>query len=153
MMKKKVMIIAAVIVIVGAAVLAVGRTQSWQPRSYTVDGEGYSAQVVNGNELILDLDANPTTGYSWVITSVPEQFASDYDNYVQDEAEEDMTGVGGTQEYHIVALNDGTGTMTLEYKQDWDGGESDGTYELKLEISRHKKTQLQIDSVTFEKVE
>ena len=153
MMKKKVMIIAAAIVIVGAAVLAVGRTQSWQPRSYTVDGEGYSAQVVNGNELILDLDANPTTGYSWVITSAPEQFASDYDNYVQDEAEEDMTGVGGTQEYHIVALNDGTGTMTLEYKQDWDGGESDGTYELKLEISRHKKTQLQIDSVTFEKVE
>ncbi len=153
MMKKKVMIIAAAIIIVGAAVLAVGRTQSWHPRSYTVDGEGYSAQVVNGNELILDLDANPTTGYSWVITSAPEQFASDYDNYVQDEAEEDMTGVGGTQEYHIVALNDGTGTMTLEYKQDWDGGENEGTYELKLEISRHKETQLQIDSVTFEKVE
>ena len=43
--------------------------------------------------------------------------------------------------------------MTLEYKQDWDGGESDGTYELKLEISRHKKIQLRIDSVTFEKVE
>ena len=153
MMKKKGMIIAAAIVIVGAAVLAVGKTQSWQPQSYTVDGEGYSAQVVNGSELILDLDANPTTGYSWVITSVPEQFASDYDNYVQDEVEEDMTGVGGTQEYHIVALNDGTGIMTLEYKQDWDGGESDSTYELKLEISRHKKTQLQIDSVTFEKVE
>ena len=35
MMKKKVMIIAAAIVIVGAAVLAVGKTQSWQPRSYT----------------------------------------------------------------------------------------------------------------------
>ncbi len=125
MMKKKVMIIAAAIIIVGAAVLAVGRTQSWQPKSYTIEGDGYSAQVVNGNELILDLDANPTTGYSWVITSVPEQFASDYDNYVQDEADEDMTGVGGTQEYHIVALNDGTGTMTPEYKQDWDGGESD----------------------------
>lgn len=153
MMKKKVMIIAAAIVIVGAVVLTVTKTQSWQPRSYTVDGEGYSAQVVNGNELILDLDANPTTGYSWVITSVPEQFSSDYDNYIQDEAEEGMTGVGGTQEYHIIALNDGTGIMTLEYKQDWDGGESDSIYELKLKISRHKKTQLQIDSVTFEKVE
>lgn len=153
MMKKKVMIIAAAIVIVGAVVLTVTKTQSWQSRSYTVDGEGYSAQVVNGNELILDLDANPTTGYSWVITSVPEQFSSDYDNYIQDEAEEGMTGVGGTQEYHIIALNDGTGIMTLEYKQDWDGGESDSIYELKLKISRHKKTQLQIDSVTFEKVE
>lgn len=152
-MKKKVMIITAAVVIVGAVVLTVAKTQSWQPKSYTVEGEGYSAQVVNGNELILDLDANPTTGYSWMITSVPEQFSSDYDNYIQDEAEEDMTGVGGTQEYHIIALNDGTGIMTLEYKQDWDGGESDGTYELKLEISRHKKTQLQIDSVTFEKVE
>ena len=153
MMKKKVMIIAAAIVIVGAAVLTVAKTQSWQPRSYTVDGEGYSAQVLNGNELILDLDANPTTGYSWVITSVPEQFSSDYDNYIQDEAEEGMNGVGGTQEYHIIALNDGTGIMALEYKQDWDGGESDSIYELKLKISRHKKTQLQIDSVTFEKVE
>ena len=153
MMKKKVMIIAAAIVIVGAVVLTVAKTQSWKPRSYTVDGEGYSAQVVNGNELILDLDANPTTGYSWAITSLPEQFSSDYDNYIQDEAEEGMDGVGGTQEYHIIALNDGTGIMTLEYKQDWDGGESDGVYELKLEISRHKKTQLQIDSVTFEKVE
>lgn len=153
MMKKKVMIMAVTIVVVGAAVLAVGRSQSWQPESYTVEGEGYSAQVVNGSELILDLDANPTTGYSWSITSMPEQFTSDYNMYVQDEAEEGMTGVGGKQEYHILTLDDGTGTMTFEYEQEWDGGESGGTYELKLEISRHKKTQLQIDSVTFEKVE
>ncbi len=152
-MKKTIMIIAAAIVIVGEAVLIVTKTQSWQPKSYTVEGEGYSAQVINGNELILDLDVNPTNGYSWVITSVQEQFSSDYDNYVQDEAEEDMVGAGGTQEYHMIALNDGTGIMMLEYKQDWNGGESDGTYELKLEISRHKKTRLQIDSVTFEKVE
>lgn len=152
-MKKKVMVVAAAIVIMGAAGLTVAKAQSWQPQSYTVEGEGYTAQIINGSELILDLDANPTTGYSWSITSMPGQFTSDYNIYVPDEAEEGMTGVGGKQEYHILALDDGTGTMTFEYEQEWDGGESDGTYELKLEISRHKKTQLQIDSVTFEKVE
>ena len=43
--------------------------------------------------------------------------------------------------------------MTLQYKQDWEGGQVDGTYDLTLTVSRHHKKYLQIDSVKFVKVE
>jgi hypothetical protein len=52
-----------------------------------------------------------------------------------------------------VALKEGTGTMTMQYKQDWEGGQVDGTYELTLTVSRHHSKYLQIDTVKFSKVE
>ena len=43
--------------------------------------------------------------------------------------------------------------MTMQYKQDWEGGQVDGTYELTLTVSRHHSKYLQIDTVKFSKVE
>ncbi len=125
---------------------------SYKPVSYVIDGEDFSASVVNGGELILDLPSNPTTGYTWVITEEPDIFASDYDTYSDTAGDSGLLGAGGISEFHIIALGDGTGTMVFQYKRPWDGGDIAGTYELTLEISRHNKSYLQIDSVSFVQV-
>ncbi|MCD8082731.1 MAG: protease inhibitor I42 family protein [Clostridiales bacterium] len=116
--------------------------------SYTVEGEHFSAQVINGGELILDLPSNATTGYTWVITREPDCFASDYDTYIESGNDDRLVGVGGISEFHIIVLKDGEGTMEFQYKRNWEGGETAGTYELTLTIS-----DLQIKSVSFEQVE
>ncbi|MCC8127484.1 MAG: protease inhibitor I42 family protein [Clostridiales bacterium] len=112
------------------------------------EGENFSA-TVTGGKMILDLASNATTGYTWVITKEPDQFASDYDVYVEPDKTDGMVGTGGITEFHIIALREGSGTMVFQYKRNWEGGEIAGTYELTLEIS----SDLQIRNVSFEQVE
>ena len=75
------------------------------------------------------------------------------DQFIAENGEEVLAGAGGITQFHIAALKEGVGTMTLQYKQDWEGGEVDGTYDLTLTVSLHHKKYLQIDSVKFVKVE
>lgn len=128
---------------------------NYHPRSrvsFVVDGTNFSAEVIDGDELILTVPSNPTTGYTWVITEKASTFASDYNNYVPDENTEGLVGTGGQTEFHIMALKEGQDTMTLQYKQDWEGGNVDSTYELTLDISKQNKKYLQIEDVKFEKI-
>ncbi len=148
-MKKKVIFVIAVLAVVFVGAICLTKTGSGETASYTVEGDDFSAQV-NGGELILDLPSNATPGNSWVIVEEADIFASDYDTYSESEGG-DQLGSGGTTEFHIIALNDGSGTMVFQYRRNWEGGDVAGTYELTLDISRQKETQLQIDSVSFER--
>ncbi len=100
------------------------------------DGEFFSATVENGSTLILDLD-NDSKNREWSITQTPECFTSDFSTVTEN-----------CSEFHIIALHDGKGVMVFQCVLD-DGTVED--YELTLSISRHQKTYLQIDSVSFEK--
>ena len=103
--------------------------------------------------MTLDLPSTPSTGYSWVVTEKTKVFATDSNQFIAETGEEVLAGAGGITQFHIAALKEGVGTMTLQYKQDWEGGQVDGTYDLTLTVSRHHKKYLQIDSVKFVKVE
>lgn len=156
MTKGKKLAIGLGILVLLLAVVTVIFLINYHPRSrvsFTVDGTDFTAEVIDGGEMILTLPSNPTTGYSWVITKKASNFASDYNNYIPDENPEGLVGVGGNTEFHIMALKEGKDTMTLQYKQDWDGGEVDSTYALTLDISKQYKKYLQIEDVVFEKVD
>lgn len=141
-----------VVVLAAALVYFIASNHRYSPESYVKDGENWTASVYNGGEMTLELDSNATTGYSWVITEKSKVFASDYNNYVADENTEGLVGTGGKTVFHMQALKEGTDTMTLQYKQDWEGGQVDSTYHLTMTVSRHNEKYLQIDDVTFEKV-
>ena len=135
-MKKKLTIrlVLAIIVLVVAAAILLNRP--YKPTSFVADGEIFSATVENGSTLILDLD-NDSKNREWLITQTPEYFTSDFSTVTEN-----------CSEFHIIALNDGKGVMVFQCVLD-DGTVED--YELTLSISRHQKTCLQIDSVSFEK--
>lgn len=154
MAKKKLLTGLSVLVFllaVAVIVLAV-MNRGYVGESFALDGEGWSANVT-GDEMTLDLPSNPSTGYSWVVTEKTKVFATDSNQFIAETGEEVLAGAGGVTQFHIAALKEGVGTMTLQYKQDWEGGQVDGTYDLTLTVSRHHKKYLQIDSVRFVKAE
>lgn len=154
MAKKKLLTGLSVLVFllaIAVIVLAV-MNRGYVGESFALDGEGWSANVT-GDEMTLDLPSNPSTGYSWVVTEKTKVFATDDNQFIAENGEEVLAGAGGITQFHIAALKEGVGTMTLQYKQDWEGGQVDGTYDLTLTVSRHHKKYLQIDSVKFVKVE
>ena len=154
MAKKKLLTGLSVLVfLLAVAVIVLAVTnRGYSGESFALDGEGWSAEVT-GDEMTLDLPSNPSTGYSWVVTEKPKVFATDSNQFIAETGEEVLAGAGGVTQFHIAALKEGVGTMTLQYKQDWEGGQVDGTYDLTLTVSRHHKKYLQIDSVKFVKVE
>lgn len=71
----------------------------------------------------LELKSNPTTGCSWKAEIADEKIAVlESDKYVQDKAEPEMTGVGGTQTLTFKILKEGKTQIELVYGQQWNGG-------------------------------
>lgn len=135
-MKKKVSVILAIAVMIIVAVAAIVTNQPYKPTTFAVEGENYSAMCDDGGSLIFDLN-HDNNSKEWSITQTPECYASDYE--VETET---------VSEFHIIALSEGEGIMKFQCVNE------DGTtenYELTLSISRHRKTHLQIEFVSFEK--
>ena len=132
-MKKKLRLIGIILIIALAAILfATGKP--YKPNSFVVDGENYSASVQEDASLVLNLKNDDEKG-EWMIAPSSDFFASDFSNATE-------TGT----EFHMIPLKEGTGEMVFHYVKD-DG--TIETYTLTLSISRHQKTYLQIDSVSF----
>ena len=132
MKKKQFTIFALVIIAVGVAALILNRP--YKSTSFVVDGDNWSATVIDGSSVLLDLN-NDSNSESWSIASEPDTFVSDYHNILENIAE-----------FHIIALNDGRGEMVFQCTKD---NGSTTRYILALSISRHQKTHLQIDSISF----
>lgn len=128
-------LVAVLIVCVG---LLVYTNRPYKAISFVLDGAGYSAEVINGDTLLLQLD-NEKGNKEWFSVMAPEFYTC-----VSMDEKEEYT------EFRIRALSDGNGDMGFLCI------ENDGTKEsfvLNLSISRHQKNFLQIDTVAFEKGE
>ncbi len=55
----------------------------------------------------IQLDSNPTTGYSWQVSQTEHLFDIE-SNYTADETEEVLDGVGGTETFVLTAKKPGT---------------------------------------------
>lgn len=69
--------------------------------------------------VLVQLAENPTTGYTWNVT-LSEGLVVLSDEYIQDEAEEGMVGVGGVHEWIIQAVATGEQTLFGIEKQEWE---------------------------------
>ncbi len=76
------------------------------------------------NLISIELESNPTTGCSWKTEIADEKIAVlESDEYVQDEAEPEMLGVGGVQTLAFRILKEGKTEIELVYGRHWKGGE------------------------------
>ena len=70
----------------------------------------------------ITLDSNPTTGFSWQVSQSEELFSVET-NYVEDEHEEGLVGVGGKETITLTPLKAGKTEVTLTYARPWENGE------------------------------
>ena len=133
-MKKKLSLIISLVIVAVLVVVVIALNRPYKPTSFVTDGDIFSATVENGDTLLLNLK-NDNKIVEWSITQTPKNYASDYSTVTE-----------SVTEFHIIAMDAGEGMMEFQCAL------NDGTleqYELTLSISRHQKTHLQIDSVSF----
>lgn len=85
----------------------------------TAADSGSAIEVGNGQSIVIKLDANSTTGYSWqqvpgLDESVVKLVSEAYEPTV---ASPGMVGVGGTDTWTYQAVGAGTTTIALAYQR------------------------------------
>jgi inhibitor of cysteine peptidase len=83
----------------------------------------------------IQLDGNPTTGYEWDYSMDKEGIVKEVSaEYVQDSADEDIEGAGGTYIFEFSGVEEGDVTLTFEYARPWEEVEPPQTVIYKLHV-------------------
>jgi inhibitor of cysteine peptidase len=99
--------VVALLAACGARDMSVGR-----------DKNGGKVDLTTGETLVISLDSNPTTGYSWEIQETDATLLNlkGYPEFVQQPNNGALVvGAGGTQVFRFEALKTGSTTLTLVY--------------------------------------
>jgi len=112
-----------VIVVLAAGLFVAFATQPWdssdRTTSVSVYTPGQSITVDQGNQFVIALAANPTTGYSWkaAANGNVEQVKS---KFVQGDSK--LMGAGGTQFITFKATKRGSTTLQVDYARSFEKG-------------------------------
>lgn len=81
----------------------------------------HQQQVVEGKLFTVSLQSNPTTGYTWILRTLPSRISLVSSDYRQsDSCKPGMLGCGGEQVYTFRAERNGHGTIELQYGRPWE---------------------------------
>ena len=85
--------------------------------------DGGSVAVRQGAPLVINLSADPTSGFGWVMTSKPGEavWLIGGPDFTPEPIPAGMLGVGGTTTYRFRASAPGTQTLEFAYLRAWDG--------------------------------
>lgn len=90
------------------------------PRPVQLDNtDGKTVVLVPGQELVITLDGNITTGHAWQLAeAIPELLTQvGDDSYKARPAQPGMTGTGGTWTWRFKAIAPGSGQLKLFYSR------------------------------------
>jgi inhibitor of cysteine peptidase len=82
--------------------------------------DGKSLRLAIGDDLVVSLEGNPTTGYVWKELDVPPCLERRGDAYRRDEDEAARTGRGGRHEFRYGAKAAGAGDLVLVHLRPWE---------------------------------
>jgi inhibitor of cysteine peptidase len=81
---------------------------------------GENVRLFAGQELIIQLDGNPTTGYTWETKDLDTKMFAQVGEVQFTSSNPKLVGSGGTQTLTLKVLNAGTSTLTLIYHRPWE---------------------------------
>ena len=112
-----------------------------------------SNEVASGKVLVINLGANPTTGYDWVYEFTNN--ADDAANIVYFDAYEEFTnqdkglvGAPIVRHYKFKADKQGKQNIKFTYKRNWEGGET--AYSIIYEVTVDSNNVIRVDKVSVE---
>ena len=109
---------------VGIAMLVLASCATLNREGVVAPLDGGSVAVRQGAPLVINLSADPATGFGWVLTSKPTDtvWLIGGPDYTPEPIPAGMMGVGGTTTYRFRAEAPGTQTLEFAYLRSWDRG-------------------------------
>jgi inhibitor of cysteine peptidase len=85
--------------------------------------DGQQIELRQGQILVVTLDSNPTTGYSWALAAADTATLAQVGEPVYrgpDEQKTPLVGAGGSETFRFTASAVGSTTLRLEYRRPWE---------------------------------
>lgn len=79
-------------------------------------------QLTVGQSLMLALPASPSTGYRWVLGTLPPGMSQVGETHYAPTADKARLGAAGQMHWRLDTTARGTGTLSLDYVRLWDKG-------------------------------
>ena len=105
-----------------SGVIAAAPTDNNVPSVINVSESGKQIELSPGDSLVVTLDSNPSTGFSWAVSRISNEGIV---NKVSNEfkgADTGMVGAGGQEIWTFKALDKGTSTIEMKYVRPWETG-------------------------------
>lgn len=87
---------------------------------------GRQVELQKGQTLVITLESNPSTGYSWEVVELEESILrqmGEPEFKVSDPREPPPPGAGGWETFRFEATNAGQTALQLVYRRPWEEGE------------------------------
>lgn len=110
--------ICIIAVLLGALVLLVACSPSKEFK-LDADDKGCQIELKKGQILVIILEANPTTGYTWEIAELKEHVLQQVGE-AGFEPESEAIGAQGIQTFRFEAVNVGKTALKLVYRRPWE---------------------------------
>ncbi|MFN0094916.1 MAG: protease inhibitor I42 family protein [Dehalococcoidia bacterium] len=129
---------AALAAVVAVAVACDGGDDDDAPAEVRVSKDDTAATVARGGKLLIELEANPSTGFTWNVQApAPATLEFTGEPSVVPTAASGTPAVGAPVRllYTFVAKETGTATLVLEYRRPWESVPPAQTYTIKVTVN------------------
>jgi inhibitor of cysteine peptidase len=103
-----------------------------------ITGNDSTVRMQVGEELVISLESNPTTGYTWqLIEPLSSILVQEGEVEFTQQGEEGLVGAGGVEVFRFSAEQAGTATIQMGYLRVWEEGVAPiETFSLTVEVSQ-----------------
>ncbi len=95
--------------------------------------KGKLIQLVKGQDLMVELGGNPSTGFAWDVTSVNEEVLLQM-GQAGFEPRSGLLGAPGVETFRFRAVKAGKVPLRMAHHRLWEDSKPDKTFDLKLEV-------------------
>lgn len=102
------------------------------PLMLTDENNGQSVQISNSQQLVVTLEGNPTTGYTWEVDSIDQAVLKQIGE-PEFKPSSGALGAGGVMTLQFQAVSQGETSLRLVYHRPWEQGIApEKTFEAKV---------------------
>ena len=83
----------------------------------TAEDSGSSVEAAVGDEIVITLESNVTTGFAWTLVTEPESEVLDLVDSEYVAPDTDLVGAGGEEVWTFVATGEGTTAIAMNYQR------------------------------------
>ncbi len=109
-------------IILAVFILATACSPQAASLALNAENNGSQVEVKAGGQIVITLDGNPSTGYSWEAKDLDASMFELAGDPVFTSSNPDLVGSGGTITLTFKALKAGTSTLALVYHRPWETG-------------------------------
>jgi inhibitor of cysteine peptidase len=102
--------------------ISVAACSPTKPVTLTAADKGSQVEVKVGEQIVITLDGNPSTGYTWEAKDLDATMFEQVGDPTFNSSNPGLVGSGGTLTLTFKALKVGSASLTLVYHRPWETG-------------------------------